>query len=594
MRSLYILLLVILLPGSVLSQNAEAELDINDALAKFFSNGMIGKSGGPSNLGYFIPANSDLSPLYVSGIWIAGIDENGQLRVAANMYGFDHDFHPGPLTIDGSASIPSSVSQDYDRVWKINRAEVLMHQQYHDCLQDPGCDVAMLFPGYQIPEPIMTWPAHGDVSADQALYLGPFIDLDSDGNYSPMAGDHPCVPGDQALYAIFNDNTASHEQSLGLPIGVELHMMPFAYSGSGSALDQTVFIHYRLINRSDQTLNEVFIGTFANGNIGCPNDDFIGSDVGRNMMFFYNWDDIDESCMGTGYGPTPPAFGIVTLKGPSVDPNGMDDVFDLSLPSYNGRGFNDGVIDNECHGLSRVINISGQGPPAMTHPDQPEEYYRYMNAQWKDGVQMEYGGNGYPADTTAYVPAFFMFPWDTDTMGVGTGGTPMPDWREINQTPAMPDRRGLASMGPFTLEAGEEDDILLAYVFARAESGGANASVSALKARVDSVRAFAESIPGIMSPGSLCEGLGMGIRDRDQVAVPLRIRPNPASDRLVIEWPSTGHVHLQIFDQKGRPIIQRSASGGRLDLVIEDLPSGLYHVRCIEADRIMKARFMKQ
>src|SRR5690606_24923425 len=131
-------------------------------------------------------------------------------------------------------------------------------------------------------------------------------------------------------------------------------------SGSGSALDQTVFIHYRLINRSDQTLNEVFIGTFANGNIGCPNDDFIGSDVGRNMMFFYNWDDIDESCMGTGYGATPPAFGVVTLKGPSVDPDGVDDDIDLSLPSYNGRGFNDGLIDNERHGLSRVINISAQ------------------------------------------------------------------------------------------------------------------------------------------------------------------------------------------------------------------------------------------
>ena len=589
-----VLLFLLLIPRSVHSQNSEEELDINDVQAKFHSNGMIGRSGGPGNLGYFIPANSGISPLYAAGIWIAGVDENEQLRVAAHMYGIDHDFHPGPLTVDGTASITPSVSQAYDRVWKINRMDVIEHLQYHDCLQDPGCNEAELFPDYQEPTDFITWPAHGDVSAGQALYLAPFNDVDSDGLYSSISGDHPCLPGDQALYAIFNDNTAVHEQSLGLPIGVEVHMMPFAYSGNGSSLEQTVFIHYRLINRSDQTLNDVFISTFANGNIGCPYDDFIGSDVGRNMMFFYNWDDIDEDCMGTGYGATPPAFGIVTLKGPSVDPNGMDDEFDLSLPSYNGRGFNDDIIDNERHGLSRVINISAQGPPAMTQPEQPEHYRSYLQGKWKNGVQMEYGGNGYPSDTSSYVPAFFMFPWDTDTMGVGTGGTPMPDWREINQTPAMPDRRGLASMGPFTLEAGEEDDILLAYVFARAESGGANASVSALKARVDSVRAFAESIPGIMSPGSLCEGLGMGIRDRDQVAVPLRIRPNPASDRLVIEWPSTGHVHLQIFDQKGRPIIQRSASGGRLDLVIEDLPSGLYHVRCIEADRIMKARFMKQ
>src|SRR5690606_6547277 len=123
----------------------------------------------------------------------------------------------------------------------------------------------------------------------------------------------------------------------------------------------TVFIHYKIINRSDRTLNDVFIGTFGDADIGCSNDDFIGTDVGRNMMFFYNWSDFDPTCMSLGYGQTPPAFGIVTLKGPSVDANEVDDIQDSSLPSFNGRGFNDGVIDNERHGLSRMIYFNREG-----------------------------------------------------------------------------------------------------------------------------------------------------------------------------------------------------------------------------------------
>ena len=569
-------------------------LDINDARVRFYSNGHIAWADGSDPPGYFVPASSNTSPLFSAGIWIGGVDEQGQLKVAAHMYGVDQDFHPGPLSTGGAATISPAVSQAYDQLWKVNATDVLMHQQYQQCVQDPNCDPSIQFPGYTIPDAFSTWPAHGDVSENQALYLAPFFDLGADNVYDPTNGDHPCVPGDQALYMIFNDNTAPHMQSLGLPIGLEVHMMPFAYTNDDPSLEQTIFIHYRLVNRSSHTLNNVFLGTFADADLGCYNDDFIGSDVGRNMMFFYNSTDVDAACSGSeGYGSTPPAFGIVTLKGPMVDANGSDDPQELSLPSYNGTAFNDGVADNERHGLSRMISFA-QGT-GMSDPSVASQFYSSLQGIMNNGAPITYGGTGYESDTSlASIPTFFMFPWDTDTLGVGTGGTPMPPWQETQPTPNSPDRRGLASMGPFTLEAGEEDDILIAYVFARAESGGALASVDVLKARVDSVHAFAETIPGIMSPGSPCDQIGVGIEHPGSIADRIQLYPNPAKDMITLAFGERMDAVIQIHDVRGRSILHTRSKDERVPIDISSLPAGLYHVQAITASGILNGRFVKE
>ena len=573
------------------TQGTSEWLDINDARVRFYSNGHIARVTDDNSTGYFVPASANTSPLYSAGLWIGGVDNNGQLRVAAQIYGVEQDFFPGPLTTDGSASISGSVSQAYDQIWKIDRSDVSLHQDFFLCLQDPGCDPLIEFPNYQIPDEFQTWPAHGDESENQALYLAPFFDLEADNLYDPTNGDHPCVPGDQALYMIFNDNTAPHMQSLGLPIGLEVHMTPFAYTNGDPALERTVFVHYKLINRSSHTVNDVFVGTFADGDLGCANDDFIGSDVGRNMMFFYNWDDVDDSCgpSGAGYGSTPPALGVVTLKGPMVDGNSIDDDLDLSLPSYNGSGFNDGLIDNERHGLSRMISFHREGSQFMTDPSMPTHYYNYLRGIWKNGVSMSYGGNGYTEAPQA-VPAYFMYPWDTDMLGVGTDGIPMTDWRETQITPALPDRRGIASMGPFMLEPGEEDDILIAYVFARAETGGAVASVDALKARVDSVRAFAETIPGIMAPGSPCDELPTSISDRSNRQITMF--PNPADEWLGLQL--DGSSAIQIYDVRGSLMHQSRLPAGRSTIDTSHLPAGLYHLVGTDRKGTLSGRFIKQ
>ncbi len=518
------------------------------------------------------------------------------MKLAAHLDGSGSDFFPGPLTIDGSAIISEQVSLAYDNVWRIDKVQVDQHVLWFNCLNDPGCDIATLFPnGYTVPQAFINWPANGNVNAGQAQYLAPFMDHNGDGYYDPYTGDYPCIKGDQALFTIFNDKLAPHTESGGGQIGVEVHMMPFAYNSAGPALEQTVFVHYTVINRGNQTLTDFRIGNFADLDIGCSNDDFIGTDVGRNLMYTYNWDDNDETCQGgssIGYGPQPPAFGMTILKGPYLDPDGTDNTSDPAIPAFNGLNFNDGNIDNERYGLSGSHHFYREGNSFLTDPSLPVHYRNYLHSLWKDGVPMSYG-NEYSTVPGA-TPSLFSFPNSTDPLGLGTNGIPQADWRELTPTPASPDRRGLAIMGPMTLEPGMTRDFLLAYVYARAGSGGASASIPALQQRVDSVHAFAE-MEGLLHDELGCSDAFTGLTDHMKPRAELSLFPIPATDQLTVVTNGiiAGSV-MEIYDARGQLIMTQPASDTRTVIDVSDLPSGVFMVRCAQRDAVRIGRFIKQ
>lgn len=598
----YVLLLVIAaLCGHNLKSQGFAQLNINDARATVFSNGLIGPSS-PNGSGLEVPAGTGLSPMYTSGIWVGGNSSDGQLKFAAHVYGNsgERDFFPGPLTVDGNAAISAQVSTAYDQVWSVDQAEVQQHRAYFDCLNDPGCDPNIEFPdGYEVPTSFLNWPAMGDVDAGQATYLAPFFDFNNDNNYDPYDGDYPCVPGDQALYAIFNDRLDVHTQSGGGSIGLEVHMMPFAYA-SDPALAQTVFVHYQLINRSSQTLTDFRIGQFADLDLGCGDDDVVGTDVGRNMVYVANSSDNDVSCTGRlGYGEQPPAFGMVIVKGPLLDMDGMDNTTDPAIPAFNGYGYSDGIIDNERHGLSNSMYFLRQGPVETTDPSMPAHYYGNLRSMWKTGLPLTQGGSGYSTNPSA-IQARFAFPGDTDPLGLGTGGVPQSAWEpQVDISSGFADPRAVASMGPVVLEPGEQISLLVAYVYARAGSGGAQGSVAALQQRVDSIRAFARSIPGMFTLGDEeqlpCAELNTSIREDRSVRNILSIFPNPVSDQLSLgtETLPSG-TQLQVLDARGRSVAELVSKGTITRFSVADLPVGLYTVRVIGSSSNFAGRFMKE
>jgi len=482
---------------------------------------------------------------------MAGETAGGQLKLAGHLFGYGSDFFPGPLTISGDASITPETSQAYDQVWSVRATEVELHRAYFACLNDPNCDITSAFPfGYTIPQGFIDWPAEGNISAGQAPYLAPFFDNDQDGSYEPFDGDHPCVPGDQALFSIFNNKLSAHTETNGQPIGVEVHMMPFAYESEDLALAQTVFIHYKIINRSTQDLHDFRMGFFMDPDLGCANDDFLGTDVGRSMFYVYNWDDVDEPCLGAlGYGPQPPAFGMAVLTGPRMDADGSDNINEPLVPAFNGSGFDDGMIDNERYGLCNTMQWNREGAFAVSDPSIPAHFHGFLRSQWKDGTPQTYGGIGYDLDTGA-IASNFLYPDDSDPFGVGTNGVPQSPWHETQQQPQ--DRRGVASMGPITFAPGDEQEILIAYVYARATSGGALASVTALQHRVDSIATFAATIPGIMAPGSPCDALPLSIAQHAKNTTALNVYPMPANDHATIVTSNQGTGRtIQILDAHG-------------------------------------------
>lgn len=363
--------------------------------------------------------------------------------------------------------------------------------------------------------------------------------------------------------------------------------MAFAYDDADPALQQTVFVHYHMINRGVLTLEDTRIGMFNDFDLGCGDDDFVGTDAARNLTYVLNGDALDESCSGTpGYGTQPPAFGMVLLKGPFGDNNLLDEEDPDALPSWNGTDFGDGLIDNEKHGLGKAIHMYREGDPCCTDPSLSLHYYNYLRGIWKDGLPLSYGGTGHSTDPDA-LACSYAYPGDSDPVGAGTGGVPQPAWSEAGFT--VPDRRTVSSAGPFTLEPGMHEDLLIAYVFARADAGGAAASVSALQARVDSVAEFAQTLPiwntlRYEFQGG-CDGAVPNAIDERASAL-LRMFPVPASDHVQVEAPrGLAGATLLIRDGAGRCVTAQRLVEGTNRIGIATLAPGMYscEVRSKEA-----------
>lgn len=581
MRNSYALLFIVLLScvQPAWGQNY-GELNIGDVRSRFYANGRVAFDTLSYQPHFEVPQGVGANANFSGGMWIGGLTSGGQTRVSSIMYDTDGaNFHPGPLRVSNGATDISD-AMAYDQVWSVTREQIATHLSFFNCLADPDCSINDLFPnGYIIPPGIAEWPAMGDVAGGYDTYLAPFYDFNMDNEYDAHQGDAPCILGDQALFSVFNDYLGIYNGNQ--PMRLEVRQMPFAYSTGDPMLDQTVFVRYHVINRSSQTYTNTMLGFFNDFDLGCSNDDFIGSDPSRNLFYVYNWDDTDENCLGAvGYGEQPPAIGMVLLKGPLADANGADDPLDNALPAWNGFSFGDGAIDNERHGMSSFMYFNREGFSAITDPVTATHHYNYLNATWKDGTPLTYGGTGYSTAPDA-VPARFMYPGADDPVGAGTNGQIMSPWLENSPTPATPDRRGIMSAGPVTLEPGEHIDLLYAYVYARAASGGAFASVAALQARVDSVRAFASTLPIWNNfetewSGQCADYASLGLDDPSS-AGELMLFPSPASTQVsFIAPPALIGGELRVRDALGRLVIAQRILPERNSIDIAALAKGVY------------------
>ena len=345
-----------------------AELNINNVRALINGYGNMWYDGSVAQ--YHLPKNSNTSPLFCSALWIGGTDVNNQLRVAALRFGSDgDDYWPGPLKINGTASIDLPVCNYYDRHYIITKSEVTSFMEHFRYEVDPITGAHSVTqvddPGDDLTEVILNWPATGEGGDDLTKYLAPFYDADDDGVYNPHNGDYPyydftnelcpryikqhhperasiAIPtmettenivkggilsdqvlkGDQTIWWVFNDMGNTHTESKGQPIGLEIRAQAFAFSTNDRINDMT-FYSYEIINRSTYELIQTYFSQWVDPDLGYPHDDFIGCDVRRGLGYCYNGDGNDGPGSGS-YAGIPPAVGIDFFQGPYMDPDGKD------------------------------------------------------------------------------------------------------------------------------------------------------------------------------------------------------------------------------------------------------------------------------
>ena len=480
----------IALSGTVLGQclppSGHAFLDVNNVSARL-NNAMGHFWDEQSTARYEIPKGSGKHSLYAGSVWVGGQDATGDVKVAAVRYRqVGDDYWPGPISTVDAATSPETCAQ-YDRIWKLNRWQVA---EFRARLGQPD---------YIIPQEILDWPAHGDAGQGQAYHLAPYKDVNFNGQYDPLNGDYPAfvfegeanpdrdLMGDQVLWWIVNDTGNEHTETGGNAIGLEMHCMAYAFSTCNFLNDQT-FYRYTLINRSDTTLYESYVGLWVDVDLGFAIDDYVACDVRRGMGYGYNGFAVDGIGGPTQYGAYPPAVGIDILKGPWKDADGEDNDAD-------------GLVDNETHGMAKFVyhnNSGGGGNPAQADPQSSIHYYNYLRGIWLDGTPMCYGGNGHPSSgCNAGVTCDYMFPGDSDPEGLGTGGAPMSSWTEQTAGNVPFDRRFMLSSGPFTFSPGDIHFVHSAAVWAR-DTVTNDLSVTALQATDDLVQsAFDAKFQGL-------------------------------------------------------------------------------------------------
>jgi len=531
-----------------------------------------------------IPKNGMAGTMFNSTLWIGGKDSDSTLYLAAERYKqgdsfsppyFNSDFYAGPVM----DSIQYSIYQDtlWTHTWKITKSEIEYHKTHWNS------------PGYVTPPDILKWPGNGNTALGQAAILAPFYDRNGDGIYNPTDGDYPSIMGDEAIFSIFNDDRNIHKESGGNKLKIEIHLMAYAFDlPEDSAFKNTIFLNYKIFNRSPRTYYQTYLGLWGDFDIGNFSDDFIGCDVKRSSLVAYNGKPVDGTGQVNEYGPHPPAQALTILKGPLMDPAGYDRPrFDntghqLCNESINGAGFGDSIPNNERYGLTNFLSYSS----TLNYSDRPiiaSGYYHAMQSIWVDSTHLFYGGTG-KASTDSYGPdCRFMFPGESDSLNWGSG-CQLPNgpvnWTEKTAGIMPGEISAIGGMGPFTFHPGDVQQVDLALVFARDYIGEdtIEPSVTKLGQMIDIVRNSYNT--GLLPNG----GSFFGIENQSPISDnTLKIYPNPANEtvNLLFNRQINDLVNIQVLNTSGLEVYSTSIAltGSTIRLDVSKLAAGMYIIK---------------
>jgi hypothetical protein len=527
-------------------------LDVNNVEAVYnIRNSIFWDAVGSAH--YKVPKDQDASSIFATSLWFAGKDIEGDLHVSADRFDVNDVFNAGPLRLaDGGTD--EVVTDQFNRIWKLDRATIENFKyRYEQGQIEDGT--------WPVDYDIASWPAHGPEG--YAENLAPFIDANNDGVYNPMDGDYPDIEGDQMLYWVMNDvfdgRTPIDNFSSSPALGIEIHCKAWAnvYEDADSdeldAINNATFLDVEFINRSDTTYTDFYAALWSDADLGYAFDDFIECDVMNHSFFVYNGDGIDDD--DQGYGENPPAQAFMFLDAP----------VQYTIPD----------VDTGIYMTSFMYHQNGTS--AYADPTNASEYYNYMNAKWKDGSDLTFGGNG--IDETDVV-CRYMFPGNSDiTYNIGTGGVEVPDWDiwamyNNGSTPA--DVRGVAANGPYTLEPGQKVTYRFAFAWARDEEpSGSYSSYFKLKNIMPYFHEWQRT--GEFPSNYNFEIIPVGINPQPASALGVELYPNPASHTVTLKCDAENAVY-NIYSLSGKLMKSGRIMNKSEQVGLENLSPGMYVV----------------
>ena len=423
----------------------------NNINSVFMTNGIFNydKITFPSaNAGFIWPAASPqrLTAVFASGILIgAKTGPTHELRVAASLY--NTHYSPGNIPVIGQVP-PQSVCSDPS--WR----------RYYVQLTDPS-----LFNGG-----IRFRTAGGrqytfnyDSWANWPVAKGaPYVEVNGIPGYQPAwDGDRPGIGNgmtarpEEILFMVYMDYTncrdSIHKSELSLPggtlpLGAEVQQLVFNFNCT--PLRDMYFVKLKVINKSLLVWDSTYISNMNDIDIGASSDDAVGCDSLKDISFTYNFYNSDND-----YGTNPPAVGVRFLQSPLVHTGNNSDTAKLPY---------DTLIGYKVTGMSGFIRVI-EGT-CLGDLDEAPIAYNFMRG--KDGC-----GNALINWVTGR-PTTYVYSGNACSHS---------GWYDSSSG----DRRGLANSGPFTMNSGDTQIVVLSYMITR--DGGNNLqNVCALQSLSDS------------------------------------------------------------------------------------------------------------
>lgn len=510
---------------------ARDTLTLNNCRAPFNAAGSYFSDFYGDHLPAFeVPANSGLHTLKRSNLLIGGKVDGYVEHIAGESelppYGYHvTDFWPGPRSDDEAYS--QEQDSTWNRSWKLSAGMIQAHQEnWYD-------------PDYIIPEVIASWPGNGLVSLGQAPVLAPFGDLNTNGMYEPELGDYPIIAGDQAIFSLFNDHRTTSIATLSPKMDIEVSQLAFAFDcPEDSTFSNTVFVRYRIVNRSSKNYGGVYAGIYTAFSIGTEGDEHMGCDTILDCYFGYNAPMDEDSGASQGYGDFPPAQGVCILN----------------------------------HALSGFVG------PMETWYNGPAPNYNILSGLWPFGEPVTLGGDGHGgSDTTA-----FLFSGDPSDPG---------QWSDYQVNPDNPgSRNGVGAAGPFTMLSGDTLDLEIAYVFARDYGGSNLSSVQLLKERIAILRWYYEN------DSTPCGKSWLSAPETGDGPGRISVYPNPASEYFSIDFGTQFHtpVHYSVTDMKGTQVARGILENATARILISNLSPGIYIFMLNDGKHVSMHKILKK